>query len=360
MSEVAVSQDNDVVVIPEPDATSIVVILEDETEVIQTLEQGPPGPQGPQGPRGLTGPEGGPGPEGDPGPVGPQGVPGPPSFPDAPSDSKIYGRRNALWTEVVSGGGGSGTSVYLGEVPPSGVADGSIWWDTSTDSGVLYILYNDGTSSQWVQSTSSLAGPAGPAGVEGPQGDPGPQGNQGPQGLTGLKGDVGPVGPAGPQGPQGVQGEKGFEGDPGPQGPQGVIGPAGPEGDQGPQGEVGPQGLQGDTGPEGPAGPQGIIEEAPLDGQTYGRDSGAWTLVVPATALTVPSVPVGNIQATNVQSAIAELDAEKIPQSYVDARLLIQSDTPPASPTAQTQWFDTAGGQLYVYMSNAWVAANSG
>ena len=127
MSEVEVIQDDDVVVIAEDDASSIVVTLDDETEIIQTLEQGPPGPQGPKGDPGdngdpgVQGDVGPPGPKGDqgiqgvqgdigpPGPPGPkgdqgiQGVQGPPGpVPEAPTNGKIYGRQNAGWTDAAT------------------------------------------------------------------------------------------------------------------------------------------------------------------------------------------------------------------------------------------------------------------
>jgi hypothetical protein len=63
-----------------------------------------PGPAGPAGPTG---------------PQGPQGVPGT-----------------------------SGTSVTVSDTPPSSPADNSLWWES--DTGNLYIRYNDGDSSQWV------------------------------------------------------------------------------------------------------------------------------------------------------------------------------------------------------------------
>jgi hypothetical protein len=48
-------------------------------------------------------------------------------------------------------------------------------------------------------------------------------------------------------------------------------------------------------------------------------------------------------------------------KQYVDGRgTIAQGDTPPATPNASTLWFDTVGGQLYVYMGSVWVAANSG
>jgi hypothetical protein len=46
-----------------------VVTLDDETEIIQTLEQGPPGPQGPKGDPGDNGDQGVQGDAGPPGPI---------------------------------------------------------------------------------------------------------------------------------------------------------------------------------------------------------------------------------------------------------------------------------------------------
>jgi Collagen triple helix repeat (20 copies) len=75
-------------------------------------------------------------------------------------------------------------------------------------------------------------------------------------------------------------------GAPGPQGPQGDQGPAGPQGIPGAQGAPGGAGLTGPTGPQGPQGVPGAtgpagpgIAEAPTDGQQYGRQSGAWSVV---------------------------------------------------------------------------------
>ena len=123
-------------------------------------------------------------------------------------------------------------------------------------------------------------------------GEPGPTGPPGPQGQPGPA-----DGPPGPIGPQGVQGE------PGPQGPEG---PVGPQGDLGPDGPVGP------AGPPGPAGLQGIIEEAPINGATHGRNNGGWVVVAAEGADTLPVAPAGDIASSNVQDAIYELDAEKV------------------------------------------------
>ena len=88
---------------------------------------------------------------------------------EAPQDGNIYGRRNAGWAVVPSGGGGGG-SASSGE------------------------------------------------GGEGTQGPPGPQG---PQGATGPQGPTGAQGPAGPEGPQGFTGPTGSQG---PQGEPGIDG----------------------------------------------------------------------------------------------------------------------------------------
>src|SRR5262245_25593347 len=111
----------------------------------------------------------------------------------------------------------------------------------------------------WVTVTSGGApGPPGPTGPPGPQGNPGPQGPQGPKGDQGI------------QGPQGVSGTQGPPGVAGPTGPQGVKGDKGDTGDTGPAGPAGPQGIKGDkgdTGDPGPAGPAGTTDWAGITGK---------------------------------------------------------------------------------------------
>jgi len=43
---------------------------------------------------------------------------------------------------------GGGTTVYVQDTPPVAVPVSSLWWQSST--GILYIYYNDGSSTQWV------------------------------------------------------------------------------------------------------------------------------------------------------------------------------------------------------------------
>ena len=54
---------------------------------------------------------------------------------------------------TASSGGGGGASVTVSDTAPSGASSGDLWWES--DTGRLKIYYNDGTSSQWVDSTTS-------------------------------------------------------------------------------------------------------------------------------------------------------------------------------------------------------------
>jgi hypothetical protein len=214
-----------------------------------------------------------------------------------------YGRKSAVaggplaWSVVAAAGGGS--TVFSGTEPPPGAPDNALFWET--DTGVLYIKYNDGNSTCWVQSSPGVAGPAGPTGVQGAQGDQGPQGNQGVVGPAGPASTVpGPAGPAGPQGEQGEQGEQGL---------QGLTG------------------EQGEPGPEGPKGDPGILDEAPTDGKVYGRSMSAW------------------VEAATASGANVTI-----------------SDTPPVGPSDGDLWFESDSLILYVRYndgtSSQWTVAN--
>jgi hypothetical protein len=64
---------------------------------------------------------------------------------DAPYDSMAYARSNNAWVP-------SGAGVIIADVAPVPspvVKHGQLWWDS--DSGRLYILYEDVDSQQWVQ-----------------------------------------------------------------------------------------------------------------------------------------------------------------------------------------------------------------
>ena len=116
-----------------------VITLDDEVVTIQTMEQGPPGPPGPQGPIGY--PSSVPGPVGPVGPQGPQGAQGNPSTVPGP-----VGPVGPVGPQGVPGVGVS--TIYFADSPPAGVPDGTMWWES--DTGLLYLKFNDGNSSQWV------------------------------------------------------------------------------------------------------------------------------------------------------------------------------------------------------------------
>jgi hypothetical protein len=156
-------------------------------------------------------------------------------------------------------------------------------------------------------------------------------------------GEQGPPGPVGPQGPIGTQGGQG------PAGVQGPIGPTGPAGPTGPVSTVpGPQGPPGATGPAGPQGPQGIIAEAPNDGTTYGRKNLGWAAIAGGggTAASVTFTPAGNIAATNVQTALQEVDSEKvaIAGSTMTGLLVLSADPGVALGAATRQYVDSKAG----------------
>lgn len=73
------------------------------------------------------------------------------------------------WVEATpSGGGGSSAYVIVSSTPPSisGLPEGSLYWNSN--SGILYVLYNDSNSTQWVQVV-----PTGGSSTSQPSPDPG-------------------------------------------------------------------------------------------------------------------------------------------------------------------------------------------
>ena len=116
---------------------------------------GPTGPTGPNGPAGPPGPTGGDGPPG-PGGTGPVGPPGPggtgPTGPAGPP-----GPTGPSGPQGVAG-------LDIGTSPPSGPSTvGDLWWES--DTGHLYVYYNDSNSSQWVAVSQGPAGSPGGSGL---------------------------------------------------------------------------------------------------------------------------------------------------------------------------------------------------
>ena len=42
------------------------------------------------------------------------------------------------------------SGVYIGDIPPAMPKPGQLWWES--DTGTLFIYYDDGSSQQWVQA----------------------------------------------------------------------------------------------------------------------------------------------------------------------------------------------------------------
>ena len=126
--------------------------------------------------------------------------------------------------------------VTVGDNPPPNANNGELWWES--DTGDLFVYYNDGNSAQWVMANAGGRGDKGePSSVAGPPGPPGPAG------------DDGNVGPPGPPGPAST-----VAGPPGPPGPASTV--AGPPG---PASTV--AGPPGPGGPPGPPGPTGVADK---------------------------------------------------------------------------------------------------
>ena len=138
-----------------------VITLDDEVVTIQTMEQGPPGPQGPPGEPSYI-----------PGPVGPPGTNGNTVLSGAGDPSTVLGVNGDFYinttTDTIFGpkkttGWGTGTSlvgpagpmgpqgqvaVLVGDTPPVGAENNSLWFET--DTGLFFINFFDGNSTQWV------------------------------------------------------------------------------------------------------------------------------------------------------------------------------------------------------------------
>ena len=168
MTEVQISNDIDVNMATSDSA--VIVIFDSETEVIQTFEQGPPGPPG----IGIQGPQG---PDGEDGTAVLYGVTDPPSTLGVNGDFYInttthfiFGPKAGTWpagTSLIGPQGPqgiqgiqgpAGLTLLLGDTPPVGAPDNSLWYET--DTGLTYVRYNDGNTTQWVIQSRPDAGSA--------------------------------------------------------------------------------------------------------------------------------------------------------------------------------------------------------
>lgn len=80
------------------------------------------------------------------------------NFPDSPVLNEIYSYGGNSWTwdgsswNSYSSNIGNASVAVSSSAPTSGTANQDFWWDS--DTGMLKIYYNDGTSSQWVDAIS--------------------------------------------------------------------------------------------------------------------------------------------------------------------------------------------------------------
>lgn len=80
------------------------------------------------------------------------------------ADGVLYYKNANNSIQTIGGGNGSpveGAKVTISNTPPIGAEPGDLWWDSEI--GVLFIYYNDGDSSQWVEAIPQVL-------VEGPSG----------------------------------------------------------------------------------------------------------------------------------------------------------------------------------------------
>ena len=82
------------------------------------------------------------------------------NFPDAPTPGQVYGSytwdaATGAWKLTASGGSGPGGSITISDTPPASPVAGALWWES--DTGNLYIYYNDGNSSQWVLAVPAMS-----------------------------------------------------------------------------------------------------------------------------------------------------------------------------------------------------------
>ena len=135
--------------------------------------------------------------------------------------------------------------VTVGDSPPIGVGatnNGELWWES--DTGDLFVWYDDGSSAQWVMANAGGRGITGDKGAAGDKGQKGEVGLTGAQGAKGQKGEIG-IGQKGEVGDKGQKGEIGV-GSKGDKGSPGADGNDGSDGDKGQKGELGTKGDKGD------------------------------------------------------------------------------------------------------------------
>jgi len=78
-------------------------------------------------------------------------------FPSSPTVGQVFtsGGLTYIWNGYAWEGGGSialPSVAVVSDTPPASPVPGALWWES--DSGLLFVNYSDGTSTQWVQINS--------------------------------------------------------------------------------------------------------------------------------------------------------------------------------------------------------------
>ena len=253
-----------------------------------------------------------------------------------------------LWTLVAAAGspGQVIAQVYVGDTPPTGIQNNSLWWN-STD-GCLYVYYFDGNSHQWVIAAPvpDLSGYLQIAGgtMTGAlvlAADP----TTSLQAATKNYVDLHSGGIADAPSDGSDYGRKNGAWDK-------VVPLAG---------GVTMTGLLTLSGP--PTSVNGAatkayadtkLGDAPSDGFTYGRANGAWSQVLPLTGGTLTGNLILNADPTNVLGACTK--------QYADTKAPVASPAFTGNPTAPTQAVDDNSTKLATtaYVTNQLSASGDG
>jgi hypothetical protein len=316
-----------------------------------TGPQGVPGATGPTGSQGSTGPPGAdstvPGPQGPTGATGasgatgPQGPPGP--VPEAPTDGQLYGRKSSAWAVVPAGGGG------IADAPSNGTAymrSNAGWSSGGVLSGTLTVGVASGSVDALIITPGAAASL--PAKLDTSTAGSGVQissawtvSKSGGVAVLTAQGNGSIIG-IGQGGPNFLQFQNNGGGS--------VL-------------EVMDQAAGGGTASVGSTvrilnAPTGNPATALI--QTAGSSANRSIQLVPAGAGTIQAP---TMVSTDNSTAIATTAFVKGAVTGGGPPVTI-SDTAPASPAVGALWWDSVGGQLYVWYTDPntsqWVIAGSG
>ena len=79
-------------------------------------------------------------------------------FPASPAEGQKYspvGGPSYVYSSGAWKAAGQGQIAIISDTPPANPANGTLWWES--DTGLLFISYNDGNSTQWVQVGGNAA-----------------------------------------------------------------------------------------------------------------------------------------------------------------------------------------------------------